>query len=215
MKQIVLVGSNSFIATGIQHKLAHQYNFVGANRNPTGNQIKIEMTHPMPIDINTVKGTYDGLVFCQGINPCKNLEESSAEHFNSMLQINITSSAFLFKAMLPFLNPQASIVFFTSIAAKKGSYDPAYAAAKAGLAGLQQSLANAYPAFRFNTISLGLVANSPVHLGMSQPFIDKHTNSMFNNKLIEIDNVAQVVDMLLSNTNINRTEIVLDGGFKL
>jgi NAD(P)-dependent dehydrogenase (short-subunit alcohol dehydrogenase family) len=59
------------------------------------------------------------------------------------------------------------IIFFSSVAKKKGSYDPSYAAAKSGLVGLMHSLANAYKTQRFNIISLGLVENSPVFNQMS------------------------------------------------
>ena len=74
-----------------------------------------------------------------------------------MLNVHIVSPTLLIQKLHKHCNDNCLIFFMSSIAAKKGSYDPSYAAAKSALHGLVQSLANAFPNYRFNMLSLGLV----------------------------------------------------------
>jgi 3-oxoacyl-[acyl-carrier protein] reductase len=135
------------------------------------------------------------------------------DHFSSMIKINLAMPALLIQALNSKLNPGCSVIFFSSISQKKGSYDPAYAASKAGIKGLLHSLANACPSIRFNSLVLGLVEDSPVHQQMSPDFVKRHSGRMFNQKLINKSNVSRMINELLINESINRSEISLDGGF--
>ena len=76
------------------------------------------------------------------------------------------------------------------------------------------SLANAYTSQRFNIISLGLVEGSPVYEGMTEDFRLKHALRMQNGAFIKVGNITRVIDMLINNNNINRSEIAIDGGFQ-
>jgi NAD(P)-dependent dehydrogenase (short-subunit alcohol dehydrogenase family) len=105
------------------------------------------------------------------------------------------------------------VLFVSSVAKRKGSYDPSYAAAKAGLTGLMHSLANTYKKQRFNLISLGLVEDSPVYKQMTKDFREKHAARMQNGKFIKSENVVSVINLLIENENINRADIGIDGGF--
>ncbi|MFI5142347.1 MAG: SDR family oxidoreductase, partial [Bacteroidia bacterium] len=113
------------------------------------------------------------------------------------------------------INPNALILFFSSIAAQKGSYDPSYAAAKSALAGLMNSFANEFPTIRFNSISLGLVEGSPVEKGMTEDFKKRHKDRMFGNELIKIESIIDTIELLLKNKSICTTNVQLDGGYKV
>jgi NAD(P)-dependent dehydrogenase (short-subunit alcohol dehydrogenase family) len=112
------------------------------------------------------------------------------------------------------LSKDACVIFLSSIAKEKGSYDPSYATAKAGLVGLQQSLAKANPSLRFNTISLGLVDGSPVQQGMTADFLKKHLNAM-NGKLVNVDDVCKTLDYLIQCKSISSHDIKIDCGYRL
>jgi NAD(P)-dependent dehydrogenase (short-subunit alcohol dehydrogenase family) len=99
------------------------------------------------------------------------------------------------------------------VAQKKGSYDPSYAAAKSGLVGVQHTLANRFPHVNFNTLSLGLVENSPVHRGMTDDYVHKHLNAMGGN-LIKVDDVCASIYLLLEGHSISNSIISIDRGFK-
>jgi 3-oxoacyl-[acyl-carrier protein] reductase len=117
------------------------------------------------------------------------------------------------RALQPRLASDASVVFFSSVATGKGSYDPSYAAAKSALEGLMHSLANVMPNQRFNIIRLGLVEGSPVHLGMTEDFVTKHKQRMRNGHLVAVAKVASMTKEVLLNACLNRAVIQLDGGY--
>jgi NAD(P)-dependent dehydrogenase (short-subunit alcohol dehydrogenase family) len=126
----------------------------------------------------------------------------------------LITPALLIKRLANQLSDGALVLFISSVAKKKGSYDPAYASAKAGLTGLMHSLANAYPQLRFNIISLGLVENSPVFNNMTPDFRQKHADRMINNEFIKASDVIIAIADLINNNTVNRTDIEIDGGYQ-
>ena len=141
------------------------------------------------------------------------VDQITEDHFIKMLKVNLISPTLLLQSLKEKLSAGAVTIFFSSVAKKKGSYDPSYAAAKSGMVGLMNSLANAYKMQRFNILSLGLVENSPVFNQMSDDFKKVHSSRMQNGNFIEAENVADVIDMIIKNNNINRADISVDGGF--
>lgn len=157
----------------------------------------------------------DGVLFFQGINPVKNTRAMDIKHFNNMLRVNLIGPAMLIKSIVDSFNDDAMVLFFTSVAARKGSYDPSYASAKAGIIGMMYSFANEFPKYRFNALSLGLVENSRVHEQMTPAFREKHALGMYKNSLIKFSSINSMIFELLENSNINRSVIPIDGGLIL
>ncbi len=155
----------------------------------------------------------DGIIFFQGVNPSVGLSDMTAEHFLKMIRINLVMPTMIVKALKGQINLSGTVIFFSSIAKRKGSYDPSYAAAKAAISGLVQSLANACAGIRFNILTLGLVEDSPVHLGMTPDFVKKHMDRMFMGRLIKKHDVIRMINELIRNESINRAEISIDGGY--
>lgn len=208
-KRILIVGANSFIAKATVGPLqANGYSCIASTR------MDLDMENELSIIAFAKKHEglkLDGIIFCQGINPEKNSKETSADHITKMLNVNITGPVLLMKHLHSSLNNNALVLFFSSIAATKGSYDPAYAASKAAINGLIQSFANEFNNCRFNAIALGLVENSPVFNKMTPDFREKHAKNMVDGKFIQAENVASSVIQFFKNVNINRTIISLTG----
>lgn len=216
MKNILIVGSGSFVAKNVVDKLKPHYNCVSTSRSSSVSEFHLDIESEDSIISFCEKNNtnfWDGILFFQGINPSKNAKEITTEHFVKMLTVNLVGPAILLKHLYKNLNVNSMILFISSIAAQKGSYDPSYASAKAGINGLVQSLANEFPDFRFNTLSLGLVENSPVFNNMTLDFRQKHAERM-NNKFVQVNDVSSAVYELLRNLSINKTTLNIDGGFK-
>lgn len=215
MKKILLVGSNSFIAQQLKKTEQKDFYFISANRKPTADELFLDLENEKSIHEFSLNEKIDGVIFCAGINPSKNLNESSASHFHLIYQINIAAPAMLLQVLQNQFNANPSILFFNSIAAQKGSYDPAYAAAKSALQGFIKSISTAFIDWKVNSISLGLVENSPVYNGMSETFRQKHRDRMHNKKLIQPEEVAAAIFQFLRNSTNPSTEILLNGDFKI
>jgi 3-oxoacyl-[acyl-carrier protein] reductase len=216
MKNILIVGSNSFIAKNTVDKLQQQsYNCILTSRSSGDPALVLDVENEKSIlDFCKLNSTIslDGILFFQGINPSRNVKEMTAEHFMKMLSVNLIGPALLLKHIHKNLNKDAMILFISSVAAQKGSYDPSYAAAKSGMIGLTHTLANEFPDFRFNSISLGLVEDSPVYNNMTPDFRKKHFDRM-NGKFIKAGDVSSLISELLENISINKATINIDGGF--
>lgn len=210
-KNILIVGANSFIAKGITPFLEKDGYILQIT---TREQLNIENEKSIIEFVSSLNGkTFDGIIFCQGINPSQNAKESTLEHILQMLTVNIAGPILLLKHIHTFLNKEASVIFFSSVAATKGSYDPSYASAKSAIHGLIQSLSNEFMELRFNAVALALVQDSPVYHQMTPEFREKHRQRMEGGKLITIDQIQATIIGILSNTNINRSIIPITGGY--
>lgn len=214
-KHILIFGANSFIARSFIRLYSDHYFIHPVYRN------RFEETHNLdfenPTDLKgfaeTINFKADAVLFLQGINPSMSATEITEDHFLRMMKVNLVTPVLVLSALSQKLSDNGLVLFMSSVAKRKGSYDPSYAAAKSALGGLIQSLANSYPRQRFNMISLGLVEGSPVYTQMTEDFRAKHASKMQNGEFIKAENVSSTIDMLIQNGNINRADIPLDGGY--
>jgi len=210
--KVLVIGGNSFIAKGIEPLLASegiQLVRIGKELLDISNEDQIvRFSEKQP------ENCFDAILFAQGINPSQNTKESKELHVVNMLKSNVVGPILLMKHLHQKLNPFTSVIFLSSIAAEKGSYDPAYAASKAAMKGLIHSFANEFPSMRFNAISLGLVEESPVFQQMTPDFLQKHRDHMHNGQLIQLAQIASVIQLLLCNDNLNRSIIPLNAGYR-
>lgn len=154
------------------------------------------------------------IVFCQGMQPALNLASSSHEHVLEMFETHVIGTMLAMRHLLPKLADRACVVMLSSNAAKKGSYDPAYAAAKGAIVSLTTSLAKELKSrARVNCIAPGLVAESPVHCSMKAEHEGIHRSRMFMNELVHADEVASLVLEIYRNESISGAVIPLDRGY--
>ena len=212
MKRVLLFGATGYVGKKFVELYGDQYEIIQA----PGSQ-ELDFRDP---DIDKVlrlaNRALDGVIFLQGCNPSVGVYEMDDAHFRGMMDINIMTPLKVIRALhrVGLLSHQASVIFVSSIARKKGSYDPAYASAKAGLQGLQATLSNYFPDVRFNSISLGLVKDSPVHSGMTSDFVQKHLDAM-GGALVEVNDACKTIELLLECSSISRAMIDVDRGYKV
>lgn len=213
MKRVLLFGSTGSIGSFLKNKLSEcGYEVITSSRK--NSDIDYDFFNPSETRAFEKIKNLDAVIFAQGINPSISFEDINEEHFLRMFQLNVIGPTYILKSIKPFLNKNASIIFFSSIASKKGSYDPAYASAKSSLNGLMNTLTNKLNNQRVNILSLGLVEGSRVEKQMTDDFKENHKKKMFQGNLIKVENIASLVIHLIENNNINNSEINLDGGFK-
>ena len=215
-KNILVVGSSGFIGTSLIKNLdLDRFNVYTANRKDGDIRIDFEAIDTISQLNLDKKLKFDAILFLQGINPSKGILDINYEHFQRMLHVHVVGPTLFIQKLHQNLNENCLILFMSSIAAKKGSYDPSYAAAKSALQGLVKSLANAFSNYRFNLLSLGLVKDSPVYQQMTPDFRDKHSSRMYRQSFIKIENVISMILELINNDNLNKVVIDLDGGYQV
>jgi NAD(P)-dependent dehydrogenase (short-subunit alcohol dehydrogenase family) len=214
-KNILVFGANSFIGKAFIDRYSDSYTIYPVYKH--GSEKLLSFDFAGNDDCNDfarkIDFAIDAIIFFQGVNPSMNVDQITEDHFIKMLKINLITPTLLLQSLKGKLTGGAVMIFFSSIAKKKGSYDPSYAAAKSGMVGLMHSLANAYKMQRFNILSLGLVENSPVFNQMTDDFRKSHAARMQNGNFIKAENIVNVIEMIIENNNINRADISVDGGF--
>lgn len=213
-KSILVVGPTSFLGRKFIEARSDRYQILTVGRSNADFIVDLLKFNELEDQLKNIDQEINGIIFFQGINPSMDVRKIDVDHFESMLGINLIVPTVLIRSMEKRLSKDCSIIFFTSNSSSRGGYDPSYSAAKAGVRGLLYSLSNAYTAFRFNMISLGLVEDSTVYNKMSKDFQDRHKANMYGGELIKVSSVIEVIDLLIHNKNFSKAEIQLDGGFR-
>jgi len=159
-------------------------------------------------------GRLDGVVNCAGITSSYGPEESEAEHWNEMFEINVRSAFFLCKAALPYLKeaPTARIVNIASSAGRMGGYlnSVEYAASKGALIAMTYALARKLAKHQ---ITVNCVAPGPTRTEMMSELSSSTydpTPHIPIGRLGLPDEVAQAVIYFLSENSYFTTGAVLD-----
>lgn len=172
-------------------------------------------------------GRLDGLVLNAGIIAPGGVAELSAEDFTEMVAINLTGSFLVAKAALPhLLASRGAIVAVASVAALRAAAEMGgYAATKAGLAMLTQSLAvdHAHAGLRANVVCPGWTITEMADTEMAafggqrglavEEAYDLVTALVPQRRPASADEVAAVITWLLSDaaSYVNGAVIPVDG----
>lgn len=208
-KRLLIIGATGSIGTYFLKENADLYEIISTSRNPES-ELYLDLLQSESINkIELSRFEFDHVIFLSGINPRSNLKEITEAEFIEIFTINIISPAMLIKRIHHLIKPGGGVLFVSSIATEKGSYDPSYAASKSALSGLIKSLTREFNYIRFNILSLGLVQNSKVHLQMTDNFIERHKSNMHQNKLIELFQVNEAIKFIIENDNVSNSNIPL------
>jgi len=210
MKRLIIIGASGSIGVGVAPTLEKSYVIHRLSRQ--GTTPSIDFTKQNQDLTKLPEGSFDGVIFAQGINPQYSPFDTYGEHASNMWQVNIEGPTRFLASIKPRLNPGACIVFFSSVAKIKGSYDPHYAAVKSAIPGYLASMARHFPEARFNTISLGLVNGSRVQAGMTEDFLARHRDNMFGNRLISYGTIARAIRFLVDSPELHLSDLKVDGG---
>ena len=156
----------------------------------------------------------NGIVFCAGLEPQLSLSETTWEHHKKMLDIHVTGPLFVVQTLKQKIKKGGSVIFISSIAAQKGSYDPSYAIAKSAVIGMTKTLAKelAPDKIRVNAISPGLVKNTPVHKRMTKDFRNSHLKNTLLQQLTTTKDCAETIFFLFMQKQITGQLIHVNGG---
>ena len=173
-------------------------------------------------ETNDKFGKIDVLFVNAGIAKFAPLEQSDEAFFDEIVNINFKGSYFTVKHALPYLNDGASIIFTTTVAAKKGMAGASvYAASKAALHALTKIFAAELVGrgIRVNAVSPGPIA-TPIFDKMGAPEEAKKemkagiVAGVPMKRMGTAEEVAKTVAFLASDDSsfITGVEIDVDGG---
>jgi len=220
MANALIIGAGGAIGSAIARRLTEAgVRVIGTARkvdaSAPGEWREADLTEPESVSAMIADlPPLDLVVFAQGMRPAKSLADSDLEHCTNMFLTHVICTITTMRHLLPRLAPEADVVLIGSSAARKGSYDPSYAAAKGAIASLTVSWAKELKhRIRVNCIAPGLVEDSPVHKSMPPAHAEKHSSQMFGGRLIAGDDIASMVLEMHRNKSMTGSVVGIDGGF--
>ena len=168
-KNILIIGGTSGIGAALAQQLQEEAQLYLASRNATEAPVNAEKinfdasTEILPTE--ALPEHLDGFIYCPGsiqLRPFKGLKPDA---FRADFELNVMGAIQCLQQVLPLLQkaPQASVVFFSTVAVQTGMpFHASVASAKGALEGLTRTLAAEWaPKIRVNAIAPSLV-NTPL-----------------------------------------------------
>ncbi|MCR9155246.1 MAG: SDR family oxidoreductase [Bacteroidetes bacterium] len=213
----IVVGATGFIGQSIYKELKQLgYQVIGTSTKGSKEE-NLE-----PLDLSDRKSItafaerfekVDNLIIAAGREPQSSLMELEEAHLEKMIAIHYAGPLWLIKHLQAKFSSEASILFCSSVAAYKGSYDPTYASLKGAVNSLVRTLARELaPKVRVNAIAPGLVKDSPVYNRMTQDFRERHANASLTKTLLTEKELTDMFITMISQKNLNGQIIHLNGG---
>jgi 3-oxoacyl-[acyl-carrier protein] reductase len=160
------------------------------------------------------RGRVDALVNCAGVTADNLLPRSSEEDWDRVLGVNLKGAFLCSRAVLRPMTSQRDghIINISSFAARTGGRGQAnYAAAKAGLIGLTESLAKEVGSrnIRVNTILPGAMP-TPMTAKLTGPRMNQLASANALGRLNTVSEVARFISFLAATQNISGQLFQLD-----
>ena len=164
-KKILIIGGSSGIGRALVDLLTPEHNIYVASRSKESlsNAGVTHLSYDVmndALDLSNLPEQLDGFVYCPGSINLRPFRGLKPQTFQDDFNLNVIGAIKSLQTVLPLLqkSPQASLVFYSTVAVQTGMpFHASVAAAKGALEGLTRSLAAEYaPKFRVNCIALSL-----------------------------------------------------------
>lgn len=224
MKNILFIGGSTGIGLASVKKLQAENKVFVASRT-SENLSELNVTHiPFDLkgenlDISLLPDVIDGFVYCPGSINLKPFKSLKIENFQDDFDINFIGMIQIVHQILPRLlnSKQASIVLFSSVAAKNGMpFHTSIAASKGAIEGFSKAFAAEYaPKIRMNVVAPSLT-ETPLSEKLLNSDLKKEKSAERHplKRFGQPEDIASMVNFLLSEESSWITGQVLnvDGG---
>ena len=178
-------------------------------------QFKLDLNKENNISIKKSDMNYDVIILLSGVLLGKSLSEYKTNEIKTNIDTNFTSQAILLKEILKFQKKKCLIVFFSSIAGRKGSYDPIYAAAKGALISFSKSL-SLWISPKVNCITLcpGIIKDTKMYKSFTLKRLSNLKKQTPNKEFLNPKDLSKIIcDIIQPHwRHANGTIIDINGG---
>lgn len=216
-KNVLIIGWRGTVGSACATLFENNgYDVIGTTSDPAATNERLfwlDFNNDSSIENFSLTQQIDHVIIASGAEPSKNLYQTSKQHLHQMMNIHVTGPMLLLRKITGNITPGGCIVFLSSPAALKGSYDPGYAAAKGATNALIKTLAKDLgPSVRINGVSPGLIEDSTVYKTMTPDFRERHLNNALTKKLTTVMECAEAVYFMCMNKQITGQVLQVSGG---
>ncbi len=156
------------------------------------------------------------LINCAGVSANAFAHKSSVEEWTNVIQVNLTGTFHLIRAVLPVMREQnfGRIINLSSIVSQNGVMGTsAYAASKAGINGMIKSIAleNAQKGITINNINLGYFKVGMINT-VPKEIQEKIKSKIASNEFGDPENIFSTVQYIRNTSYLNGSCVDLNGG---
>ena len=215
MKNILLVGGSSKVSIDLFDKQNNNYNFIRLSRNHTFSDFK-DFDSLDTLTFPKIE-SLDGIVYFPGNINLKPFKRIKIEEFQNDYNINVVGLLNILKFYERSLNDSASIVMFSSIAAKVGMpFHSSIAMSKAAITSLSRTLSAEWsPKIRLNTISPSLFSSTMSEVFLKDDnMIERMSNKHPLDRVGSVSDISSMINFLISDNSswITGQDFSVDGG---
>ena len=216
MKEIVLIGASSSTCQSFIHKYKNNYNFTSFSRKTDYSDVDdfdiLDTSRYLKIEKQI-----DGLVYFPGTINLRPFRSLKTENFIEDFNVNVLGLITALKFYQKQFNKGASVVVFSTVAAKLGMpFHASVATVKSAVSGLAKSLAAEWaPNVRVNCISPSIFKSEmSKRILSSETMIEKISNNHPMKRHGETNDISSLINFLLSEESswITGQDLSVDGG---
>ena len=215
MKNILLVGASSKVSIDLYDNYKGNYNFIRLSRTDHDSDFK---NFDILDDSSFPKlENLDGIIYFPGNINLKPFKRIKIDDFQNDYNINVVGLLNTLKFYEKSLNNSASIVMFSSVAAKVGMpFHSSIAMCKSAITSLSRTLAAEWsPKIRLNTISPSLF-NSTMSRNFlkDESMVERMSHKHPLNRVGSVSDISSMVNFLISDDSswITGQDFSVDGG---
>lgn len=232
---IIIFGAAGGIGREFVGRLKNTYNIIAIDCSEAVMELEEEKVQCMVLDmmssdagmriretLDTVEKVY-GVIFSSGIMIPGNVESLSIDDWNYTMDSNLNAIFRMTKVIIPYLlkNKKSHIITIASNLGTVGTYDLcSYSTTKAAVIEFMKCLALDYGdrGVLANCISPGFVKTSMLNSAMKRFATNKKwmfATGGLPRQYVEVNEVTNTVEYLLSQSCLNGTNIVIDHGYSV
>jgi len=203
------------VSIDLIEKYSFNYNFISLSRNDNySDYLKFDILDTLTFpDIDNL----DGIIYFPGNINLKPFKRIKIEEFQNDYNINVVGLLNILKFYERSLNDSASIVMFSSIAAKVGMpFHSSIAMSKAAITSLSRTLSAEWsPKIRLNTISPSLFSSTMSEVFLKDDnMIERMSNKHPLDRVGSVSDISSMINFLISDNSswITGQDFSVDGG---
>lgn len=199
--RVLIVGAGSYISQALLDEISHfepQITFVTRTTPPIADLTSRRSFH---LDLNSSESvenlllnlssqTFDYIYIFSGAVSGLDIDKSSIFETLRYYDAFAARLNFLISRLNKNLNDSGTLIFVSSRAAHRPSYDAHYSAVKASTEALVMSVAQKFPSKRFLVLAPSLIQNTRMYQAMSEENIEEHKRRT-NDSLLTLSEITE------------------------